>query len=77
MASRSPSLEPAVIIVHSDPERAVILDEMVMIALDVCATLFIDPRLISQWRSMKRFRGVMPKKISSRNIIRIQVERMN
>ncbi len=49
MASRSPSLEPAVIIVHSDPERAVILDEMVMIALDVCATLFIDPRLALEW----------------------------
>lgn len=49
MASRSPSLEPTIIIVHSDPERAVILDEMVMIALDVCATLFIDPRPALEW----------------------------
>lgn len=49
MASRSPSLEPAVIIVHSDPERAVILDEMVMIALDVCATCFIDSPLALEW----------------------------
>lgn len=49
MASRSPSLEPAVIIVHNDPERAEILDEMVMIVLDVCATCFIDSRRALEW----------------------------
>jgi hypothetical protein len=49
MASRSPSLEPTVIIVHSDPEYVVYLDEIVMTALDVCGTCFIDSRLALEW----------------------------
>jgi hypothetical protein len=49
MTSRSPSLEPTIIIVHSDPEHVVYLDEIVMTALDVCATCFIDSRLAFEW----------------------------
>jgi len=49
VASRSPSLEPTIIIVHSDPERVIYLDEIVMTALDVCATGFIDSSLALEW----------------------------
>jgi hypothetical protein len=49
MASRSPSLKPTIIIVHSDPEYVVYLDEIVMAALDVCGTCFIDSRLALEW----------------------------
>jgi hypothetical protein len=49
MPPRSPSLEPVIIIVHNDPENVVDLDEIVMKALNVCATCFIDSSLAFEW----------------------------
>jgi hypothetical protein len=49
MASKSPSLEPTIIIVHSDPEKVAYLDEIVFKTLDVCGTCFIDSRLAHEW----------------------------
>jgi hypothetical protein len=49
METRSPSLEPAILIVDSNPDAVLYLDEIVTIVLGVHATTFTDAQLAIAW----------------------------